>query len=95
MLRRHIRLAGNRGEGRGRLSVAAAPGPGRRGHDGSVVIVLGGDPGRYADLFRRVEVAGRLDAPYAMPYEADMQIFVLRDVKTPLAAYWPKVKSYR
>lgn len=68
---------------------------GPRDHDGSVMIIIGGDPRRYADLFRRFDVAGRVDQPYAMPYERDQPIYVLRDMKTPLRTFWPQVKSYR
>jgi hypothetical protein len=67
---------------------------GPRGHDGGVIIIIGGRPQHYAELFRRFDVVGRIDAAYAMPYETDQPIYVLRDMKTPLAAYWPKVKSY-
>jgi hypothetical protein len=68
---------------------------GPRGHDGSVMIIVGGRPQHYADLFRRFEVAGRIDAPYAMPYETGQPIYVLRDMKTPLGEFWPQVRSYR
>jgi hypothetical protein len=68
---------------------------GPRGHDGSVVIIVGGRPEHYAELFRKVDVAGRLDAPYAMPYEANEPIYVLRDMKQPLQSYWPAVKHYQ
>ncbi len=44
---------------------------GPRGHDGSVLIIVGGDPKHYVDLFRSFEVAGWIEAPYAMPYETD------------------------
>lgn len=68
---------------------------GPRGHDGSVVIIIGGSPQHYADLFQRFGVAGRIDQPYAMPSETDQPIYVLRGMKIPLGAYWPQVKSYR
>jgi hypothetical protein len=68
---------------------------GPRGHDGSVIIIVGGDPRHYADLFRRFEVAGRINAPYAMPYETGQPIYVLRDMKTPLQTFWPTVKHYQ
>ena len=67
---------------------------GPRGHDGSVMIIAGGSPRHYADLFRRFDVAGHLDGPYAMPYETDQPIYVLRDMKTPLGTFWPQAKSY-
>jgi Dolichyl-phosphate-mannose-protein mannosyltransferase len=67
---------------------------GPRGHDGSVVIIIGGDPAHYASLFRSFSVAGRIDDPYAMPYETDKPIYVLRGMKVPLQKYWPNVKGY-
>ncbi|MGH7025092.1 MAG: glycosyltransferase family 39 protein [Caulobacteraceae bacterium] len=67
---------------------------GPRGHDGSVIIIVGGDPQHYAELFRGFEVAGRIDAPHAMPYETGMPIYVLRGMKTPLQTYWPNVKNF-
>jgi hypothetical protein len=67
---------------------------GPRGHDGSVMIVIGGDPADYAKVFTAVEKAGFIDSPYAMPYETDKPIYVLRGLKTPLAAAWPQVKHY-
>ena len=67
---------------------------GPRGHDGSVMIIVGGSPKHYADLFRSFEVAGRIETPHAMPYETDKPIYVLRDMKIPLTDHWPNVKSY-
>jgi len=63
-------------------------------HDGSVMIIIGGSPKHYAELFRSFESAGQTEAPYAMPYERDQPIYVLRDMEIPLQAYWPKVKHY-
>jgi hypothetical protein len=68
---------------------------GPRGHDGSVVIIIGGSRQHYAQLFRSFEVVGRIETPYAMPYETNQPIYVLRDIKTPLRDYWPNVKNYR
>ena len=67
---------------------------GPHGHDGSVIIIVGGSPQHYADLFRRFDVAGHIDTPYAMPYETGQPIYVLRDLKAPLPAFWPTVKHY-
>jgi len=67
---------------------------GPRGHDGSVMIIIGGEPAHYAEVFKRFEVVGRTDAPYAMPYE-QQPIYVLRDLKAPLPAIWPTTKKYR
>jgi hypothetical protein len=68
---------------------------GPRGHDGSVIIIIGGSPQHYAALFRSVQVAGRIDTPYAMPYETNQPIYVLRDMRPPLGQFWPQVKSYQ
>jgi hypothetical protein len=68
---------------------------GPRGHDGSVMIIIGGKPAHYAALFRSVEVAGHIDTPLAMPYETDQPIYVLRGMKIPLEQYWPQVKKYQ
>jgi 4-amino-4-deoxy-L-arabinose transferase-like glycosyltransferase len=67
---------------------------GPQGHDGSVMIIIGGRPKHYAEVFRSFKVAGHIDAPYAMPYETDKPIYVLRGMKTPLAQFWPTVKNY-
>jgi hypothetical protein len=66
---------------------------GPRGHDGSVVIVIGGEPGDY-DNYRSVELAGHTDAPYAMPYETGQPIYVLRGRNEPLGKGWSKLKHY-
>jgi hypothetical protein len=68
---------------------------GPRGHDGSVVITIGGSKEDYAGLFQSIEIVGRTAATYAMPYEADQPIYVLRGMKIPLQTYWPEVKKYR
>ena len=68
---------------------------GPRGHDGGVIIIIGGSPQHYADLFRRFDVAGHVDEPYAMPIETGQPIYVLRDMKAPLQTVWPTVKHYQ
>lgn len=67
---------------------------GPRGHDGSVMIVIGGEPRDYEEKFRSVSVAGETDDPYAMPYETNQPIYVLRGLHPPLAELWPKMKHY-
>jgi hypothetical protein len=68
---------------------------GAGGHDGSVIIIVGGNAQHYTDTFRSFEIAGQIAAPNAMPYETDLPIYVLRDMKMPLQDYWPQVKAYR
>ena len=67
---------------------------GPRGHDGSVIIIIGGSTEHYAALFRSFEVAGQITNRDAMPDETDMPIYVLRGMKVPLEKFWPKVKNY-
>lgn len=67
---------------------------GPRGHDGSVLIILGGSTKHYADLFRSWRIGGRIDSPHAMAYETNQPIYVLRGMKVPLAKYWPQARHY-
>jgi hypothetical protein len=67
---------------------------GPRGHDGSVMIVIGGDPKQFAQRFDSYEIAGLISNRYAMPYETDKPIYVLRHLKHTLESAWPRVKSY-
>jgi hypothetical protein len=66
---------------------------GPQGHDGSVLIVLGPYWGGLLPAYRRVEVAGEINNPYAMPYETG-PIYVLHDPKVPFSFIWPRLKHY-
>jgi 4-amino-4-deoxy-L-arabinose transferase-like glycosyltransferase len=66
---------------------------GPQGHDGSVLIVLGPYWGGLLSAYRRVDVAGEINNPYAMPYETG-PIYVLRDPKVPFSFIWPRLKHY-
>jgi hypothetical protein len=68
---------------------------GPRGSDGSVIIEIGGTRADHLEDFRSVELGGRLDDPYAMPYETDQPIWIERGLKKPLAEVWPEVKHYQ
>lgn len=67
---------------------------GPQGYDGSVVIVVGGDPARYAEYYQSIERAGELDSPYAMPYETNIPIFVLRGNRVSIATAWPTLRHF-
>ena len=67
-------------------------GPG--GHDGSVVIMVGGDRTRLARLFGDVQASGRIENRFAMPFETNIDIEILRAPKEPLQEAWPKLKHY-
>jgi hypothetical protein len=66
---------------------------GPRGHEGSVVIVLGGAPKDY-DNYGSVRLAGRTDDPYAMPYETGQPIYVLQGRNLSLSREWERFKHY-
>ncbi|MDR3526812.1 MAG: glycosyltransferase family 39 protein [Rhizomicrobium sp.] len=68
---------------------------GTRGHDGSVIIELGGDKADHEKDFRTVEWAGEVTDPYAMPDETDQAIWVERGLRKPLTEIWPKLKHYQ
>jgi len=57
------------------------------------VIVIGGKPGDYP-MYASLKQAGYIDDPYAMPYETNQPIYVLRGSKPPLDRIWPKLKHY-
>jgi hypothetical protein len=67
---------------------------GPRGFDGSVVIAVAGDATWFAKLFGDVEVAGHLDDPYAMPFETNVNIYVLRSPRQSLEQAWPMLKHF-
>ena len=65
------------------------------GPDPEVVIVIGGEAEDHLQSFERVEQAGTVPhAPYAMPYEQDLPIFVCRGLRMPVADLWPRTKHY-
>jgi hypothetical protein len=67
---------------------------GPRGHDGSVMVVIGGNRAKMEKQFRSVTLAGRVEAPLAMPYEAHQPIYILRGARTPLPVLWPRLKHF-
>jgi hypothetical protein len=67
---------------------------GPRAHDGSVVIKLGGKRTALLQRYQEVTVVGYIDNPYAMPYETNLPIYVLRGRKIPLDRDWLSFKNY-
>ncbi|HUA80568.1 MAG TPA: glycosyltransferase family 39 protein [Dyella sp.] len=61
---------------------------GPRGHDGSVVIHIGGDPQRWSRLCDSVEVVDQFGVQYAMPYENQRPIFICRGMHKNLSTIW-------
>ena len=68
---------------------------GPRGHDGSVVIRLGGTREEVLKLYASAEPAGVFDDPWAMPYETGRTLWICRGRKTSLIADWPRLRNYR
>jgi hypothetical protein len=66
---------------------------GPRHYTGESVIVLGSDGTGDREHFASVEAAGRTYHPYSRRDE-HFEIFVCRDLNTPLQALWPKAKKW-
>ena len=67
---------------------------GTRGHDGSVVIRLGGERDQLLKTYASVEAAGQFDVPWAMPYETGRTVWICRGRHPPLDAVWVSLKKY-
>ena len=67
---------------------------GPKGFDGSVMIMVGGDVARLGQQYGDIQIAGRIESPYAMPAETNIPIYVLRSPRAPLAKIWPTLKHY-
>jgi len=67
-------------------------GPGRERP--SVMILVGWSTKEVAPSWTQVEVAGRLESPYAMPFETSSPIHVCRGLKVPLETAWRRAKMF-
>jgi Dolichyl-phosphate-mannose-protein mannosyltransferase len=67
---------------------------GPHGHDGSVVITVGGNPAVLKKYFRSVTLASVFHNPHGMPYEDELPIFICRHSYRPFSELWPLVKHY-
>jgi hypothetical protein len=56
--------------------------------------MVGGDGSKLAKEFDDLQTAGRIDNPYAMPYETGIPIQVLRSPRAPSSEIWLKLKHY-
>lgn len=61
---------------------------------GEVVIVLGGDAEDLRRRFATVEIAGRADCQWCIPYERDLPVHVCRGLVVPIEELWPAIKSF-
>jgi hypothetical protein len=67
---------------------------GPRGHDGAVIIRLGGERDALLRTYASVEPFAQFDAPWAMPYETGRPIWICRGRHPPLNAVWASLKKY-
>jgi len=67
---------------------------GPRGHDGSVVIRMGGNRDQLLKAYASVEPAGRIEHPWAMPDETGVPLWICRGRKVPFDADWASFKHY-
>jgi hypothetical protein len=66
---------------------------GARGHDGSIIIVLGEQQEDLEEVCESVEVKETVGHPYAMA-EEHFDILLCRGLKRPLPEYWPSTKHW-
>jgi hypothetical protein len=67
---------------------------GPRGHDGSIVIRLGGSRDALLKIYTSVEAFGQFDMPWAMPYETSRTLWICRGRRQPLDAVWASLRNY-
>jgi hypothetical protein len=67
---------------------------GTRGYTGNVLIDVHGECNRDVHLFRTHRVAARFDNPWGRPFENGFPISICEGITTPLAAVWPKLRTY-
>ncbi len=68
---------------------------GTHGFDGSVVLVVNGDPSEWAKLCASSRIIATFGtSPYAMPYETHRPILLCTGMHQPLSVVWPRFKHY-
>jgi Dolichyl-phosphate-mannose-protein mannosyltransferase len=61
--------------------------------DGRTLIIIGGDRPDNAAFFDSLEVVGRVESRYSMPYER-VEVSIGRGLRVPVRELWSKVKLY-
>ncbi len=59
-----------------------------------IIIIAGGDSSEHSETFKTVEQKGFHSVKYAMPYENNLPIYVLRNLKQPMNQIWERTKNY-
>lgn len=65
---------------------------GTHGYSGAVVVDVNGR--ELLPYYRSVQRIATFHNRFAMPYENDLPIWILRDPREPLARIWPRLKNY-
>ncbi len=66
---------------------------GPRDATGEVWIVMEGNAETLRNLFETVELAGRVEHRWSMPYE-NFDVFICRDLREPVADLWPRLRNF-
>ena len=67
---------------------------GTHGYSGNVLIDVHGECDRDARLFRVHRVVARFSNPWGRPFENGFPVSICEGITAPLAAVWPKLRSY-
>jgi 4-amino-4-deoxy-L-arabinose transferase-like glycosyltransferase len=67
---------------------------GPQGHDGRVVIRIGGNREDMLKLYRSVDAVGVIDNPWAMPSVTGRTVWICRGRRPALDAVWASLKNY-
>ena len=62
--------------------------------DGRVAIVIGELPPEIAQDFASVEKLGHRSCALCMPYESELSIYVVRDLRIPVPELWTRIKRF-
>jgi hypothetical protein len=67
-------------------------GPGEK--PGEVLIVVGGDPKDYQNMYDDVQQAATVICEYARPFETNLPVYLCRRPKVTLQQVWPRIKHF-
>jgi hypothetical protein len=67
-------------------------GPGN--YTGDLMIILSNDVGDKKELFEEVTELGSVQTLYAIPHENNLKVYLCRNLKMPIEALWPNIKTY-
>jgi hypothetical protein len=62
--------------------------------DTRVVVILGGRRADHLKSLARVDSVALFHAPWVMPYEDSLGVFVCREPRAPLAELWQRTRHY-